>query len=46
MNNYYGKELYKTKFENGTGYYKEYSYDKLIKEGKMEKGKKEGEWKE
>ena len=46
VNNYYGKELYKTKFENGTGYYKEYSYDQLIKEGKMVSGKKEGEWKE
>ena len=46
INDYYGKELYKTKFENGTGYYKEYSYDQLIKEGKMVSGKKEGEWKE
>ena len=44
VNDYYGKLLYKTNFKNGTGYYKGYEYDKLIEEGNLVNGKKEGEW--
>ena len=39
--------LYKSKFINGTGYYKDYCYrtSQIKEEGNMINGKKEGEWK-
>ncbi len=45
INDYNGKLLYETNFKNGTGMYKQYEYDRLVLEGKMIDGSREGEWK-